>query len=66
MAAGTHPLLHANIEKQVARPDCSSVLLGPDCHATPVVAVHPEEIVVPNNAATGYMNNGRMIPYGVS
>ena len=25
---------------------------GPDFHSTPVVAVHPEEIVVPKNAAT--------------
>ena len=25
---------------------------GPDFHSIPVVAVHPEEIVVPKNAAT--------------
>ena len=35
---------------------------GPDFHSTPVVAVRPGEIVVPKNAATGEMNNGRMIP----
>ena len=49
-------------KKQVARSDYSTVLLGPDCHSLPVAAMHPEEIVAPKNAATGEMNNGRMVP----
>ena len=35
---------------------------GPDSHSIPMFALHPEEVVVPKNAATREMNSGRMIP----